>query len=158
MKIEISHGFINLSPDPLRIYMADLFHDKGFISSGFRNLLPREAYAEASQGTAIIVDVREERLIGYKNFDVPRLTHLPKSIIEKDYVNLSREQPLIIADSVGLRSHEVMEFLLARGFTNIANLAGGIVEWEKDGFPVKIDITEQLSGSCVCQLRPRNKI
>jgi hypothetical protein len=57
-----------------------------------------------------------------------------------------------------LRSHEVMEFLLLKGFTNIANLAGGIVEWEQDGLPLKIDITEQLSGSCVCQLRPRNKI
>lgn len=127
------------------------------MSSGFRNLSPREAYAEAVEGIAIIVDVREERLIGYKNFDVRRLIQLPKSRIEQDYVNLSRELPLIIADSVGLRSHEVMEFLLANGFDNIANLAGGIVEWEQDGMPVKIDITEQLSGSCVCQLRPRNK-
>jgi len=128
------------------------------MSSGFRNLSPREAYAEAVEGIAIIVDVREERLIGYKNFDVRRLIHLPKSRIEQDYVNLSRELPLIIADSVGLRSHEVMEFLLANGFDNIANLAGGIVEWEQDGMPLKIDITEQLSGSCVCQLRPRNKV
>jgi len=137
--------------------MTELFHNKGFVSSGFRNLSPREAYSEAMEGAAVIVDVREERLIGYKNFDVPRLIHLPKSRIEQDYVNLSREQPLIIADSVGLRSHEVMEFLLRMGFDNIANLAGGIVEWEQDGLPLKIDLSEQLSGSCVCQLRPRNK-
>ena len=64
---------------------------------------------------------------------------------------------LIIADSVGLRSHEAMEFLLGQGFTNIANLAGGIVEWEHDGLPLKKDITEQLDGSCTCQLRPRHK-
>ena len=121
------------------------------------NLTPREAYAEATEGGAVILDVREERLTGYKNFDVPRLLHLPKSRIEKDYVDLSHEQPLIIADSVGLRSHEIMEFLLAKGFANIANLAGGIVAWEQDGLPLKIDITEQLSGSCTCQLRPRNK-
>lgn len=137
--------------------LKDLFNNKGFMSSGFRNLSPRDSYSEAAQGIAIIVDVREERLIGYKNFDVPRLIHLPRSRIEQDYINLPRELPLIIADTVGLRSHEVMEFLMARGFTNIANLAGGIVEWEQDGMPLKIDITEQLSGSCVCQLRPRNK-
>lgn len=137
--------------------MTELFHDKGFMSSGFRNLSPREAYSEAIGGEAIIVDVREERLIGFKNFEVPRLIHMPKSRIEHDSVKLSRELPLIIADSVGLRSHEVMEFLLKLGFENIANLAGGIVEWEQDGLPIKIDITEQLSGSCVCQLRPRNK-
>ena len=141
----------------IRWLLNDLFNNKGFMSSGFRNLSPREAYAEAAEGTAVMVDVREERLIGYKNFDVPRLIHLPKSRIEESYVILSHEQPLIIADSVGLRSHEVMEFLLANGFNNIANLAGGIVEWEQDGMPLKIDVTEQLSGSCVCQLRPRNK-
>lgn len=137
--------------------MEDLFKNKGFISSGFRNLSPREAYAEAMGGEALIVDVREERLTGFKNFDVPRLVHMPKSRIEHDHMNLPRDSPLIIADSVGLRSHEVMEFLLAKGFTNIANLAGGIVEWEQDGLPLKIDLSEQLSGSCVCQLRPRNK-
>lgn len=136
--------------------MSDLFHNKGFVSSGFRNLSAHEAYGEATAGEAIIVDVREERLIGYKNFDVPRLVHMPKSIIEQAHMKLSRELPLIIADSVGLRSHEVMELLISKGFDNIANLAGGIVEWEQDGMPLKVDITEQLSGSCVCQLRPRH--
>jgi rhodanese-related sulfurtransferase len=137
--------------------MTDLFHIKGFESSGFRNLSPGEAYAEAAVGGALIVDVREPRLTGYKNCDVPRLVHMPRSGIEQNYESLSRDIPLIIADSVGLRSHEVMEFLLSKGFTNIANLAGGIVEWEQDGMPLKVDMTEQLSGSCVCQLRPRNK-
>lgn len=137
--------------------MDGIFHNKGFMSAGFLNLSAHDAYCEATEGEAIIIDVREERLTGYKNFDVPRLIHLPKSRIEQDYVSLPREIPLIIADSVGLRSHEVIEFLHARGFENIANLAGGIVEWEQDGFPLKIDLSEQLSGSCVCQLRPRNK-
>ncbi|HBE43237.1 MAG TPA: hypothetical protein DDW27_18965, partial [Bacteroidales bacterium] len=83
--------------------------------------------------------------------------HMPRSGIEKNYLSLSRDLPLIIADSVGLRSHEVMEFLISKGYANIANLAGGIVEWEQDGMPLKTDLSEQLSGSCVCQLRPRNK-
>lgn len=135
----------------------ELFRFKGFMSAGFLNLGAHEAYLEATEGEAIMVDVREERLTGYKNFNVPRLIHMPKSKIEHDHFKLPREVPLIIADSVGLRSHEVMEFLLAKGFTNIANLAGGIVEWEQDGLPLMTDITEQLSGSCVCQLRPRNK-
>ncbi|MRR19443.1 rhodanese-like domain-containing protein [bacterium] len=137
--------------------MSELFHNKGFMSSGFRNLSAREAFEEVTEGEAIIVDVREERLTGYKNFDVPRLIHLPKSSMREEFVNLPRDIPLIIADSVGLRSHEVMEFLFSKGFVNLANLAGGIVEWEQDGMPLKIDVTEQLSGSCVCQLRPRHK-
>ncbi len=39
--------------------MTELFHNKGFVSSGFRNLSPREAFAEATEGGAMIVDVRE---------------------------------------------------------------------------------------------------
>lgn len=137
--------------------MNAIFHSKGFISSGVLNLTPQEAYSEATEGVAIIVDVREERLTGYKCFNVPRVIYLPKSRILEEYTDLPADIPLIIADSVGLRSQEVMEILIEKRFSNIANLAGGIVEWEHDGLPLKIDISEQLDGSCVCQLRPRNK-
>ncbi len=82
---------------------------------------------------------------------------MPYSILADNYESLPTEVPVIIADSVGLRSHEAMVFLMTKGFSNIANLAGGIVEWERDGLPVKKDISGQLDGSCVCQLKPRHK-
>jgi rhodanese-related sulfurtransferase len=129
----------------------------GFISSGFLNLSASEAYKEATENNAIILDVRELRLTGYKNFDVPKVIHMPNSSLAENYNNLPSDIPLIVADSVGLRSHEAMVFLQSMGFTNIANLAGGIVDWERDGLPIKKDITEQLDGSCVCQLKPRHK-
>jgi rhodanese-related sulfurtransferase len=130
---------------------------RGFVSSGFLNLTPREAFIEASENDSIFLDVREKILIGYKCFDVPKIIYLPKSRLEEDWESLPRDELLIIADTVGLHSHEAMEFLLSKGFTNIANLAGGIVDWEHDGLPLKIDKSEQMDGSCVCQLRPRHK-
>ena len=133
------------------------FFSHGFISSGFLNLTPREAYTEATENNAILLDVREERLTGYKYFNVPKVIKMPKSTIADNYKYLQRDVPIIIADSVGLRSHEAMEFLINKGFSNLANLAGGIVDWERDGLPLRIDRTEQLNGSCVCQLRPRHK-
>lgn len=132
------------------------FKNKGFISSGFMNLTPREAYDEALAG-AVIVDVREKYLTAYKQFDVPRIIYMPNSIISEKYKELPHGVPLIIADSAGLRSHESMQFLLSAGLTNIANLAGGIIEWEQDGLPLKKNLNEQLDGSCMCQLRPRMK-
>jgi rhodanese-related sulfurtransferase len=133
------------------------FLKHGFISSGFLNLSASEAYKEATENDAVILDVRELRLIGYKRFDVPKVINIPCSTIAESYMNLPDDIPVIVADSVGLRSHEAMEFLSSKDFDNIANLAGGIVEWERDGLPVKKDITEQLDGSCVCQLKPRHK-
>jgi rhodanese-related sulfurtransferase len=133
------------------------FFKHGFVSSGFLNLTASEAYKEASENNAIILDVRELRLLGYKKFDVPKVIIIPNSTLANNYKNLPTDLPMIVADSVGLRSHEAMVLLQSKGFTNIANLAGGIVDWERDGLPLKKDITEQLDGSCVCQLRPRHK-
>ena len=134
------------------------FTSKGFQSSGFFNLTPKEAFHEATLNNAIIIDVRDNSLVGYKQFDVPNIIYLPFSQLEQYFLELPRNKLLIFADSVGLRSRESMIFLLNKGFTNIANLAGGIVEWEKDGFPLKIDKNETLTGSCLCRLRPTNKI
>lgn len=133
------------------------FSGSGFISGGFLNLTPRDAYYEAKTGKALLVDVREVALTGYKRFDVPRVIYLPLSELEKRLDILPVDFPLIIADSTGLRSHEAMEILKSIGFMHIANLAGGIVEWERDGLPLIIDNKERLDGSCMCQLRPRTK-
>ena len=137
---------------------GELFSGKCFLSGGFLNLTPRDAYFEAVSNSAVIVDVREDFLTGYKRFDVPLIAYIPLSSFEQRQSELPFDVPLILADSVGLRSHEAMVLLAKNGHKNIANLAGGIVEWERDGLPLKTDFKEQLDGSCMCQLRPRNKL
>jgi hypothetical protein len=47
--------------------------------------------------------------------------------------------------------------LKEKGFSKIANMAGGIVDWEHDGLPIKTNVEERLSGSCICQLKPRER-
>ena len=137
--------------------MSDmLFLSKGFKSSGFLNFTPKQAYAETQSG-AIIIDVREENMSGFKRFDVAQVLYLPFSLLEEWFSELPKNKGLIFADSSGLKSREAILLLQKKGFQNIANLAGGLVEWERDGMPVKINNSEQLSGSCMCQLKPRNK-
>lgn len=133
------------------------FFRYGFISSGFLNLSASEAYKEATENEAVILDVREIKFTGYKRFDVPSVINMPNSTLSEKYNGLPTDVPLIVADTVGLRSHEAMEFLIGKGYKNVANLAGGIVDWERDGLPLKKDITEQLDGSCICQLKPRHE-
>jgi len=132
------------------------FASSGFTSAGFLNLTPAEAYAE-SQKNAVIVDVREEELTGYKQFGVPQTIFLPNTQLEGKFSELPADIPLIIADAAGLRSKEAMIFLADKGYKNIANMAGGLVEWERDGLPLIINKEEKLDGSCVCQLKPRTK-
>ncbi|HAN18583.1 MAG: hypothetical protein A2X13_13860 [Bacteroidetes bacterium GWC2_33_15] len=136
--------------------MHDLFKNTGIISSGILHVSAHEAFELCKKG-AVIVDVREEYMIGFKMFDVEEAIFCPKSILEKKYSELPKDKALIFADATGIHSKEAVLFLLEKGFENIANLAGGLVEWERDGVPIKIDYSERLSGSCACQLKKRDK-
>jgi rhodanese-related sulfurtransferase len=137
--------------------MDELFLGKGFDNTGIRNLTPRETLDICRKG-AILIDVREEYMNRFKMIDVPEVIYCPFSNLEETYQNLPTDKPMIFADAVGLRSKEAIMFLIDKGFgDHVANMAGGLVEWERDGLPIIIDKSEQLSGSCMCQLRPRNK-
>ncbi len=133
------------------------FKNTGFTSNGYLNLTPRQAYKELTENNAILLDVRILAYTAFKKFDVPHTVFTPLPDLEKQYLKLPTDKALIIADSVGLFSREAMQLLMEKGLKNIANLAGGIVEWERDELPITEDINERLSGSCTCQLRPRNK-
>ena len=137
--------------------MNSLFHDTGFSSGGLFNVTPKQAYELCLKG-AVIIDVREAELNRFKMFDVPEVFYCPFSLLEETWKDLPGGKPMIFADAAGLHSKEAVALLLGKGFTGeIANLAGGLVEWERDNLPLVIDKTERLSGSCMCQLRPRNK-
>ena len=136
--------------------MDNLFDNYGFLSCEILNLTPREAYELCGKG-AVIVDVREEYLNNFKNFDVPEILFIPISRLLQELSDLPQEKYLIFADTVGLRSKEAVVLLKYKGFIRIANMAGGIVDWERDGLPLKTNIEERLSGSCICQLKPRER-
>ena len=137
--------------------MKDFSLSDGFESGGIRNVTPRQAYSLCQQG-AILIDVREKELSRYKMFDVPEVIYCPFSILEETYEHLPEEKPMIFADAAGLHSKEAVVLLNAKGLSGrIVNLAGGLIEWERDEMPLITDKSEKLSGSCMCQLRPRNK-
>jgi len=137
--------------------MVGFFSGIGFVSGGIHNVTPRQALELCRKG-ALLVDVREEFMNRFKIFDVPEIIYCPYSILNETFWDLPAEKPIIFTDAVGLHSREAVIFMNEHGFAGrVANLAGGIVEWERDELPLIIDKSEKLSGSCMCQLRPREK-
>ena len=45
-------------------------------------------------------------------------------------------KPIVVYCSIGVRSEEIGEKLIAAGFTDVKNLYGGIFEWKNQGNPV----------------------
>ncbi|MDP2724476.1 MAG: rhodanese-like domain-containing protein [Bacteroidales bacterium] len=104
----------------------------------------------------VILDVRPLYELG-KLFDSDHVIYCPYDEIEANLELIPKDRDVVVADCVGLRSKEVAALLQKKGFNNIHNLAGGIVDWERDGLPINTDQSRILTGSCMCQLKVRNK-
>lgn len=129
----------------------------GFFSSGLPNLTPKEAFLLCKKG-AVIIDLRPDYLQAYKQFMVPKVFFAdPDKIIEL-VSHHPKDEIFIIAETTTIdKSRNIINTLRTKGFSNVYNLAGGFVEWERGGLPITEDKNERLSGSCMCQLRPRSK-
>jgi rhodanese-related sulfurtransferase len=137
--------------------MNAIFQNKGLLINGVIHLTPKDAYDIFMNG-AVAVDIREEYELDYKSLDVLESVFIANSKFKTSYEMLSKTKALIIVDTVGLRSKDAVIFLQEKGYTNVANLNGGIVDWDKDKLPMKVDKYAELSGSCACMLKPMRKI
>ena len=121
-----------------------------------RSISARETLKNCND-RAYLVDIRDEYLTLYKKFDIHNIIYLPFNELKNNIKALPKDKMLILADSAGIKSKEAVKILNNNGIKNTANLAGGMIDWERLGFPVKIDKKEMLTGSCMCQLKKRNR-
>ncbi|MHC1773970.1 MAG: rhodanese-like domain-containing protein [Lentimicrobium sp.] len=135
--------------------MKEHFGNLGFEIDGILHLTGKQAMVCLEEG-ALLVDVREDFEIALKDFGVPGKLSCPFSDFKKLLVTLPKDKSLIVADCVGIHSKEAVVELMNNGFTRVANLAGGIFDWERDGLPMSGDF-ETLSGPCMCQIKSRKK-
>lgn len=121
------------------------------------NLTPAEAYSACCQG-AILVDLRKDYIRAYKQFGVDNVFYADVDKIADLVRQYEDDEIIILAETSGSGiTAEIVKKLTDEGLTNVFNLAGGFVEWERDGLPIRENKNERLSGSCMCQLRPRRK-
>lgn len=132
--------------------MDSFFEGQGNVIDGVIHLSPNECFKLCLKG-AILLDVRPELMAAYKSFDIPEYLYCYHQEIETYFEHLPKNRAIIVADAVGMRSKEIVLFLLEKGYSQVANMVGGITDWERDGLPMIIDNTQMLTGSCMCQLR-----
>jgi rhodanese-related sulfurtransferase len=134
--------------------MKNLDQNPGFMAHDVLNLTPQES-CNLCKNDAIIVDVREAYLSSFKMFHIDNIIYIPYSELPNCFKELPKDKLLIFADTVGLKSRESVQFMKSHDYENVANMAGGIVDWERDGLPITTDVSARLSGQCMCQLKPR---
>ena len=87
----------------------------------------------AGQPQTLLLDVRE----GWE-LDIARLEHarhIPMAEVPGRLAELDRDRDIVVMCRSGARSLTIARFLDAQGFPSVANLAGGILAWQRDVDP-----------------------
>ena len=94
-----------------------------------------EAGAGGDAAVPLLVDVREPHEFAQVRAEGAVL--LPLSTFIQRYRQLPTDRPLLMICQTGSRSGQATAFLLANGWTEVANVSGGTLAWERAGLPVR---------------------
>ncbi|MCB0856712.1 MAG: molybdopterin-synthase adenylyltransferase MoeB [Solirubrobacterales bacterium] len=100
-------------------------------------ITPQEAFTELDEGGVKLIDTREP--YEYEESHIEDSELIPVGVIA-DRIAASvadKDQRIILQCRSGARSLTAALTLADLGYTNLANLTGGILEWEAQGFPVQ---------------------
>ena len=86
------------------------------------------------QAGAQIVDVREPD--EWRAGHIPGAVHLPLASLQARMRDLDPRRELIVVCRSGNRSAMAVSLLQSAGFTEAANLDGGMIAWGRHGLPV----------------------
>lgn len=81
----------------------------------------------AGESAGQLIDVRE--WWEFQRGHIPSAIHIPMNQIPERLAELNEHGPKVIVCHSGQRSEAVTEYLLAKGFKNVHNLAGGVTAW-----------------------------
>jgi rhodanese-related sulfurtransferase len=84
---------------------------------------------------ALIVDVRERDEFADVRLEGTLL--IPMSELAGRLEEIPRDRPVLVMCAMGGRSATAVGHLLSSGWTDVANVAGGITQWERMGLPVR---------------------
>ncbi len=103
-------------------------------AGGYRDLTPAQARALAG---ARLIDVREPEEL--QDRDLGRIqgtVNLPMGIVGGTVAGWDRAMPVVLVCRSGRRSAWVAADLVEKGFSQVYNLAGGMIAWNEAGLPV----------------------
>ncbi len=87
------------------------------------------------QPGVLLLDVREPW--EYDEGHIPGVILIPMNEVPHRLNEIPTDQEVIVTCRSGNRSGQITDLLRQQGYTNVHNMAGGIVAWEAAGLPVE---------------------
>ena len=95
------------------------------------------ATAESLRGQpdVVMLDVRTPE--EYAQGHIPGVVPIPLDQVPSRLAEIPKDKTVIVTCRSGNRSNQAAQLLRQRGYDKVHNMLGGIVEWEKAGYPVE---------------------
>ena len=106
---------------------------------------PTKALAMIQKG-ALLLDVREQKEVAKKSFDVSNIKLIPLRELKNRFREIPVDCRVIIACHTGNRSLMALRFLKNNGYSKAVNMQQGIVRWEKEGLPIKSEQKQKIGS------------
>jgi rhodanese-related sulfurtransferase len=113
----------------MHVALRDLFG-----RSEIAQLAPEMAKQKQTQG-AILLDVREPS--EWRKGHIPGAVHIPLGALTSRLRELDPAREVVTVCRSGNRSMAAARILNSAGFTQVSNLAGGMIVWSRSGLPVR---------------------
>lgn len=101
--------------------------------TGYRDITPQAA--QGLRGKARLIDVREAGELATEGF-IAGVEHVPLATVEAAARGWNKDDELVIICRSGGRSSRAAAALVAAGFRNVMNMAGGMLAYTAAGLPV----------------------
>jgi adenylyltransferase/sulfurtransferase len=99
-------------------------------------ITPTELHARLERGESLaVVDVREPWEWEIGNLAAHGARLIPMNEVPERLDEIPRDRPVVLQCRSGVRSARVLDFLRENGFTDVHNLAGGILAWSEQVDP-----------------------
>ena len=83
----------------------------------------------------VLIDVREQW--EYDEAHIPGVTLIPLQTVPNNLQEIPTDKTVILTCRSGNRSGKATDFLRQQGYTNVHNMAGGILAWQQAGYEVE---------------------
>ncbi len=129
--------------DRVEGYLAggiDAWRKQARPTESFDYLTAEEAQRQVNANRALILDIRTESEQAGER--IPGAMKFPLATLKARLQELPRDRQLVLQCGHGCRGSLAASMLKNEGFTNVANLAGGMLAWKAAGLPTETEPAE----------------
>lgn len=131
---------------------------QNFTIPGVKHIAADEALELVKNEKAVMIDVREEEEVDIVKIPLQGVLYHPMSAIMDNIDGIEKTQHIILVCMNGIRSVKIANLFNRQGFCSVANLDGGLLEWNKRGYPIfqQPHHHHDEHHSCTCHCNDNN--